>query len=333
MKRLFSAMTCAAVAALLGVALRAQPKPSIPQIPFTASNPVKLPPNVYFGEVAGVALNSRGDMYVFSRTGDGPRLFEFDPAGNLMHEMGEGIYGFYQAHAVRVDRNDNVWAVDEGANTIIEFDPQWRVKMVLGRRWERVDGPPKQPEAGSPPPRASNGLFNRETDLVWDKAGNMYVADGYNNSRVDKFDKDGNWVKAWGQRGTGPGEFHTVHSIAIDNQDRIYVGDRENNRIQVFDTNGTFLRQITGIGAPWAICITPGPHQVLYSSDSVPGRIYKMDLDGRILGVFGKAGKLPGQFGWVHQIACPSENTLYVAELLNWRVQKLVLHPAATTGR
>jgi len=109
----------------------------------------------------------------------------------------------------------------------------------------------------------------------------------------------------------------------------VYVGDRENNRIQVFNGEGEFLKQWTNVGAPWAICITPGPNPVLYSSDSRPGRIYKMDLNGNVLGVFGKAGKRPGQFGWIHQMACPNENTLYVAELLNWRVQKLTLHPAA----
>jgi sugar lactone lactonase YvrE len=106
------------------------------------------------------------------------------------------------------------------------------------------------------------------------------------------------------------------------------VGDRENSRIQVFNADGEFQRQITGIGAPWAICITPGASQVLYTSDSRSGAIYKLDLGGNILGRFGKAGKRSGQFGWIHEMACPNENTLYVGELLNWRVQKLMLHPA-----
>jgi hypothetical protein len=95
----------------------------------------------------------------------------------------------------------------------------------------------------------------------------------------------------------------------------------------VFDSEGNFLKQWTNAGAPWAICITPGPKQVLYTSDSNAGRVYKLGLDGNILGAFGKFGKQPGQFGWVHEIACPSENTLFVAELLNWRVQKLILQP------
>jgi len=187
--------------------------------------------------------------------------------------------------------------------------------------------------------------------MAWDGAGNTYVSDGYINSRVAKIDKDGNWQKSWGEPGDGPGQFNTPHSIAVDAEGRIYVADRGNRRIQVFDGEGTFLRQITidvpvppdaraaigskptqttgtmAPGAPWAICITPPPHQVLYSADAYPGRIYKLSLDGKVLGVFGKTGKLPGQFGWIHEIACPSENTLFVAELLNWRVQKLVLEP------
>ncbi|MBB5503005.1 hypothetical protein [Paraburkholderia sp. MM5384-R2] len=176
---------------------------------------------------------------------------------------------------------------------------------------------------------------------------------GYINSRVAKVDRDGNWLKSWGDRGTGSGQFHTPHSIAVDAHDHVYVADRSNRRIQVFDTAGTFLRQFTidvpvppdarpaignmpseadlaagtfAPGSPWAICISPGPNQVLYSADAFPGRIYKMTLDGKVLGVLGKAGKQPKQFGWIHEMACPSENVLFVAELLNWRIQKLVLH-------
>jgi len=159
-------------------------------------------------------------------------------------------------------------------------------------------------------------------------------------------------VKSWGEPGDGPGQFNTPHSIAVDAHGNVYVADRGNRRIQVFDGDGNFLRQMTidvpappgartaignkptattgtlAPGAPWAICITPGPNQVLYSADAYPGRIYKLSLDGKVLGMLGESGKQLKQFGWIHEMACPSENELYVAELLNWRVQKLILEPS-----
>jgi len=308
------------VLVLLNTGLLAQQQ-SVPEIHYeSTSNPLKLPDHLYLGEAAGVAVNSKGHIFVFSRGGH-TQLLEFDRDGNFARAIGDDLYGFVFAHSVRVDKDDNLWCVDEGSNMVIKFSPEGRVLMVLGRRPEAVE----RPAPGEPQPSRPEWLFDRPTDVAWDTAGNIFVSDGYGNSRVVKYDKDGNWVKAWGKRGTAPGEFHTPHSIATDAGGKVYVGDRENRRIQVFDTDGNFLKQWTNVGAPWALCITPAPHQVLYSSDSVPGRIYKLDLNG-ILGAFGKAGKQLGQFGWVHEIACPSENLLYVGELLNWRVQKLRLH-------
>jgi DNA-binding beta-propeller fold protein YncE len=187
--------------------------------------------------------------------------------------------------------------------------------------------------------------------MAWDAAGNTYISDGYINSRVAKADKDGNWLKSWGEPGDKPGQFNVPHSIAVDSNGNVYVADRGNRRIQVFDGEGKFLREMTidvpappdarpaignmptsntgtmAPGAPWTLCITPGPNPVLFTSDAFPGRVYKLSLDGKVLGYFGKSGKQLGQFGWIHAIACPSENEIYVAEILNWRVQKLVLEP------
>ena len=337
-----------------------QPAAAVPEIRFDASiDFLKLPANMYFGEVAGVTVDARKHLYVFSRTGArsslhgavASQLFEFAPDGSFIREIGKDLYGFAFAHTVRIDADGNLWATDEGTNMIMKFSPAGRVLMVLGRRAEAVEAPPREPAPGTQP-RPGWGSFNRPTDVAWDKSGNIFVADGYNNSRVVKIDKNGRWVKTWGERGTGPSQFNILHSIANDASGNIYVADRTNRRIQVFDSEGAFLRQFTidvpfdktpdvmlgampsgesnplaVSGAPWAICITPGPRQVLYSADAVPGRIYKLSLDGKVLGVLGEAGKGVKQFGWIHEIACPSENELYVAELLNWRVQKLTLHP------
>jgi hypothetical protein len=226
--------------------------------------------------------------------------------------------------------------------------------MVFGRKQEASDEgtePLKHPKPPLPP---VDGLFRQVTDMAWDAGGNTYISDGYINSRIAKIDKNGNWLKSWGEPGQGPGQFNTPHSIAIDAEGSVYVADRGNRRIQVFDGEGKFLRQIvidvpidpnarpvignrphlppTGDqtiapGAPWAICITPPPNQILYSSDGYPGRIYKLSLDGTVLGVLGESGKQLKQFGWIHQIACPSADELFIAELLNWRVQKLILEP------
>jgi len=298
-------------------------QPSAPEIRYeSVANPLTLPQRLYLGEAAGVAVNSKGHIFVYSRSGR-TQLLEFDADGKFIRTIGDDLYGFVFAHSVRVDKDDNLWCVDEGSNMVIKFSPAGRVLMVFGRKPEAVE----RPVPGEPQPPQPEWMFDRPTDVTWDAAGDIFVSDGYGNSRVVKYDKDGNWVKAWGRRGMAPGEFHTPHSIVADAKGNVYVGDRENRRIQVFDADGNFLKQWTNIGAPWALCITPGPHQALYSSDSAVGRIYKLDLSGKILGAFGKPGKQLGQFGWVHEIACPSENLLYVSELLNWRVQKLILHP------
>ncbi len=167
-------------------------------------------------------------------------------------------------------------------------------------------------------------------------AGNIYVADGYGNARIAKFDKDGKFIKSWGSRGTAQGQFNAVRGIAADAQGNVYVADAGNKRIQVFDGDGTFKSQIVNVGTPAAICITPGPRQVLYSSNSNPpedidhdGEIYKVGLDGQVAGKFGRAGKLPKEFGTVNAIDCRRDNELLVGEIGNWRVQKVTLHPVS----
>jgi hypothetical protein len=336
---------------------------AVPTIEFDSiPNPLRLPTNMYFGEVSGVSVNSRGHIFVLSRGNTtGPayaaaatQLLEFDAKGAFVREMGKNLYAWSFGHTVKVDSSDNIWVTDKGSDMVIKFDPDGRVVMVFGRKQEASDeetGPVKHPK---PPLPAEDGRFRQVTDVAWDKAGNTFISDGYINSRVAKVDKNGNWLKSWGDRGKEPGQFNTPHSIATDAQGNVYVADRGNHRIQVFDGEGKFLRQFIidlpvppdakpaigkipdeammaggtfAPGSPWSLCITPPPHQVLYSSDAWPGRIYKLSLEGKVLGMLGQSGKQLKQFGWIHAMACPSENVIYVAELLNWRVQKLILKP------
>jgi DNA-binding beta-propeller fold protein YncE len=349
---------CLVAALLAGIPAAAQV--SAPEISFvSAADFLKLPNNLYLGEVAGVATNSKGDIFVYTRTGHptislgtsrpfahgGSRLFEFDRSGKFVREIGQDSYAFLVAQQVRVDPQDNIWVVDQMSNMVIKFDPAGQVELLLGRKAESERVPAVPPGAenqgrgggrggrgGPPGAGAQSDIFQRPTDVAWDAAGNIYVADGLGNARVAKFDKNGRFVKSWGSRGQETGQFSEVHGIAIDGQSNVYVADSGNKRIQVFDSEGTFKTQFTDVGAPAAICITPGPHQYLFSSNSNPpedidsgGEIYKLELNGKVLGKFGRAGKLPKEFGTVNAISCRSDTELLVGEIGNWRVQKLTL--------
>jgi sugar lactone lactonase YvrE len=387
MKRKLLACLLAAMAGALGVTLSAQL--NFPEIPYDAVDPItaNLPQDIYLGEAAGVATNSKGEIFVYTRTGTpmvtsasarnvshgGARLFQFDRSGKFVREMGQGAYGFLEAQQVRVDPKDNIWVVDQMANQVIKFDPNGRIQMIFGRKPEAMRAPalplntlpdtyalvpnrpaPPAPAAeggrGAPPPAAPAGAppppppgagppgenFNRPTDVAWDSAGNIYITDGFGNSRVAKYDPNGKWIKNWGSTGTENGQFRVVKGIAIDTANNVYVADRDNRRIQVFDTEGNFKTQFRNVGSPWAICITPGPRQFLYVSNSNPpnnldydGEILKMSLDGKILGKFGRAGKLLKEFGTVNSLDCRTENELYVGETGNWRVQRVTLKPTA----
>ena len=336
---------CALALCLAAMPLFAQ---SIPDISYDSTpNLLKMPDDIYLGEVLGVATNSKGHIFVYTRTGSvnvttgtnrvfvrsASRLFEFDQAGKYIREIGQGLYGFVQAHAVRIDPQDNIWVVDEGSNMVIKFDPEGRVVMTLGRKPEAINNPvrPANPDAGSGPGFPGDN-FNGPSDVAWDSAGDIFVADGSAPSRIAKFDKNGVFIKTWGGKGEALGKFSTPHSIVVDSKDNLYVADRGNKRIQVFDTDGNLKKTYTNVGSPWALCITSGPHPYLYSSDSNtndfdPATIYKMELDGTILGKFGAGGKQLKEFGTVHEMDCRKDNEVYVAEITTWRVQKLILHP------
>ena len=342
----------------------------VPEIRFDAVDFLKPPADLHLGEVAGVAVGPWGQVYVFQRGNTmGPayaaaaaQLLEFDAQGRFVREIGRHLYAWSYAHAVRVDAGGHVWVADKGSNMVVKFTPAGRVAMVFGRKPEASDENARPLEHPKPPLPPVDGQFREVTDMAWDSQGNSYISDGYINSRVAKVAPDGRWLGSWGSFGSAPGEFNTLHSIQVDAQDQVYVADRGNRRIQVFDTAGKLLRIIqinvpsppdapVAIGnrpvvppagpdaapvktmmpgSPWALCITPrgrDGQQFLYVADAWPGRIYKLSLDGKVLGWLGGSGKQLKQFGWIHEIACPSENQLYVAELLNWRLQKLTLHP------
>jgi DNA-binding beta-propeller fold protein YncE len=321
----------------------------------------RLPAGMNFGEVPGIAVNSRGHIFVFSRSngsGGGPaygihaaQLFEFDPSGEFVREHGRNLYAWAFAHAVRIDGNDNIWTVDKGSNMVVRMNPDGRVVWVFGRKAESSSEEARPLEHPDPPLPPEDGRFREPTDVAFDSRGNIYITDGYINSRVAKYDMNGDWMMSWGEPGNGPGQFRTPHSIAIDRNDNVYVGDRTNARIQVFDTSGRFLRmfsvatpiepgskavngptpadlaKVGGNGAPNSLCIPPGSDVIFVGESTFPGRIIKATLQGQVLGVIGNSGRNLGEFSGAHGLACPTENILYVAESSNSRAQKIILGP------
>jgi len=259
----FAATACALGAALAVVSAQAPPRANVPIIPFDSSTDfLKVTPDQNLGEVLGIAVNAKGHVVVLNHQGStsaplygnaSTQILEFDQAGKFLREIGKGVYGLGYSHSVRFDKYDNLWVVDKGTNAVVRFNPAGYVTLNLGRRPEGPDDPAEayyRPGRRDPPVHV-DGMFRQPTDVAWDSDDNIYVSDGYTNSRVAKFDKHGTWVKSWGSRGSGgvhadenPGQFNTPHNIAIDRQNNVYVADRGNRRIQVFDGDGNFKREI-----------------------------------------------------------------------------------------
>jgi len=275
-------------------------------------------------ETAGVAVDPQSSHVLVFHRGPHP-ILEFDHKGLFVRAWGDGL--FDRPHSIRFDNEGNIWAVDDGSHTVVKMDRQGRVRMVLGRFRTTSEAKSTMPDGsagGSLRGLRDEGIvrFFRPTDLAFAANGDIYVADGYGNSRVVKFSKDGKFLKEWGKRGSGPGEFHTPHSIAVDKAGNVYVADRENYRIQVFDADGRYLTQWKEIGSPWGLALTKDNH--LFMSDGYNNRIVKLSLDGKIVGAFGSHGKQPGQFHYCHQLAVAPDGAVYTAEILNWRAQKFL---------
>ena len=262
----------------------------------------KLPDGVEFGPVSAVAADPNGTVYVLHR-GKKP-LMAFNRDGTFLRSWGDGI--FKTGHGLRVDVEHNVWATDMAGHQVFKFDPNGKLVLTLGQK----DKPGVGPE-----------LFNRPTDVAFAANGDFFVTDGYGNSRVVRFSKDGKYLKEWGKKGTGEGEFNLPHAIVIDGKGRLYVGDRENNRVQIFDGDGKFLAQWKESGAPYGLFLAGDR---LFVADARASWVLILDAQGKPIGRVGQKGTGAGQFGTPHMLCVDSDGALYIAEVGNKRVQKFV---------
>jgi DNA-binding beta-propeller fold protein YncE len=265
----------------------------------------KLPKGWNFGEVSGVTTDKQDNVWVFTR-GAHP-VMQFDRAGKFLQAWPD--LKIVSSHGIRVDGEGNLWLIDVKGHVVIKCNPEGRVLMILGNR------------QGTPGNNDSKDAFNEPTGIAFGKNGDLYVSDGYVNARVIKFNRDGEYITQWGKKGTGDGEFNLVHDVCLDAEERLYVADRTNQRIQIFDTNGKFLGKWTDIGAPWGLAYSR-KENCIYMCDGLNNRIVKLSLDGKVLGVLSGYGKVPGKLDFVHNIALDSTGAVYVAEIKNWRVQK-----------
>ena len=272
----------------------------------------KLPAGMNFGSVSGVAINSKGHVFLLHR-GPGP-LMEFDADGNFIRALGDGL--FDRPHGLRIDADDNIWTTDVASHVVYKFNPAGRILMVLGVR-------------GRPGEWHDFGhlrLFNEPNEAVVGPTGELFVLQGHGKgeSLVLKFDRDGNFIKTWGKKGRSPGEFDLPHSLVFDAQGQLYIADRNNARIQVFDADGAFVRESKHPGTPCGLFMTPD--QTIWLAHGHTGQIMTLDLNGNVLGTMEGAGqgKTPGKYGEAHYIAVSARGEIYVADTLNWRVQKYV---------
>lgn len=263
----------------------------------------KLPVGITFGEACGVEIDKRGHIYVLNRGTD--PLIEFDVNGEYVQTLAKGYLG--EPHGLRIDRYDNLWVVDSGSHVVLRLDKQGHVNLVLGRKGFAD---------------STDTFFYAPTDVAFGPHDEIFVTDGYGNSRIVKYDQEGNFIKTWGKAGNGPAEFKTPHTIVVGPDHLLYVGDRDNLRLQIFDLDGNHQTTWTHLGAPWGLDLAGDG--TLFMTDGYAERIVQFDTSGRILGTLGEKGRCTGRFSFAHGVAVGGNGEIYVTEILSWRVQKLV---------
>jgi sugar lactone lactonase YvrE len=276
------------------------------------ASPLSVPEGVTIGASASVAFDAKGHLWVLNR-GAQP-LAEFEADGKFIRAFGEGM--FTRTHGLRIDADGNIWVTDVGAHYVVKMTPQGQVLLTIGTKGEQ----------GEWNEATGSRRLSEPNDVIVARNGDVFVVQGHTpgakgDPRVLKFDKTGKFLKSWGGKGKEPGKFEVAHGIAIDAKGLLWVADRENQRVQIFDQEGTFVREIKLAGVPCGLDIGK---DAIYLVNGFAGQVVKLDLQGNVLAVVGKAGNGVGEFGEAHFIAVSPKGEIYVADSVNRAVQKFV---------
>ena len=284
--------------------------PALSYVP--APKAFALPAGMTMGPPASVAFDSKGHMFVLTR-GD-KTFFEFDKNGAFVRSFGDKL--FTRSHGLRIDRDGNLWATDVGAHVVVKLSARGNVLLTLGTKGE----------AGDWNEATDSHKFNQPNDIAIAPNGDVFVAQGHTpgpngDARVLKFDKSGRFIKSWGGKGSGPGQFQVAHGIGIDRKGQLWVADRENQRIQLFTADGTFVRELKYAGLPCGFAIG---RRSIFMVNGFAGQLLQLDLDGKVVAALGKPGTALGEFGEAHMIAVSPKGEIYVADTVNATLTKFV---------
>jgi sugar lactone lactonase YvrE len=265
-------------------------------------NAVTLPEGVTMGAPASVAFDAQGHLLVLTR-GD-KTFFEFDADGHFLRSFGDSL--FVRAHGLHIDRQGNLWATDVRGHVVVKMDRNGNTLLTLGAfgeagEWNEANGSRK---------------LNQPNDVAIGTNGDIFVVQGHTpglegDARVLKFRGDGTFIKSWGGKGTGPGQFQVAHGIDIDANGQLWVADRENQRVQIFDPDGTFIRELKYHGLPCDVVIG---REYIHMVNGFAGQVLRLDLAGKVLAALGQPGEGPGEFGEAHMLAVHDRGDIYVAD-------------------
>ena len=309
MKTIFTILVILLVAAAAVAQRPSDPAMLIPQdapkldyVP--VENPLYVPAEAEFGRTSDLKFDSRGHLWVLNR---GPKpVAEFDENGLFLRSFGEGIFGD-GPHGLFLSEDGNIWATDFRAHIVVKLSPQGDLLLTLGTRGE----------AGEWNEAIGLRLLNQPNSVVVNENGDVFVAQGHSpaggDPRVLKFDREGNFIQTWGGKGSGPGQFALAHGIVIDAGGRLWVMDRTNQRIQVFEDDGRFVREMKYAGLPCGAYIG---EEYVYMVNGFAGQLLKLDLDGNVLEALGSPGEGLGEFGEAHNVAVSPSGEIFVADVI-----------------